>query len=54
MLGLAQGALNSTLPYLYQRKQFGQPIGHFQGMQFQVAQCASGEFSWNFLNLDRN
>lgn len=40
MLGLAQGAYESTLPYLYQRKQFGQPIGTFQGMQFQIAQCA--------------
>ncbi len=40
MLGLAQGAFDTTLPYLYQRKQFGQPIGTFQGMQFQIAQCA--------------
>ncbi len=40
MLGLAEGCLDATLPYLYERKQFGQPIGTFQGMQFQIAQCA--------------
>jgi len=40
MLGLAAGAYNATLPYLYQRKQFGQPIANFQGMQFQIAECA--------------
>jgi alkylation response protein AidB-like acyl-CoA dehydrogenase len=31
MLGLAAGALESTLPYLAQRRQFGQPIAAFQG-----------------------
>jgi len=40
MLGLAAGALESTLPYLAQRRQFGQPIASFQGMQFNYAQCA--------------
>jgi alkylation response protein AidB-like acyl-CoA dehydrogenase len=40
MLGLAAGALESTLPYLAQRRQFGQPIAAFQGMQFNYAQCA--------------
>ncbi|RUP35358.1 acyl-CoA dehydrogenase/oxidase [Jimgerdemannia flammicorona] len=30
MIGLAQGAFDGTLPYLFQRKQFGQPIGLFQ------------------------
>lgn len=40
MLGLAQGAFDKAVPYTYQRKQFGQPIGHFQGMQFQIAQAA--------------
>jgi short/branched chain acyl-CoA dehydrogenase len=42
MLGLAEGVLANTLPYLYQRKQFGQPIANFQGMQFQIAQAAVG------------
>ncbi len=40
MLGLAQGAFDKAVPYTYQRKQFGQPVGHFQGMQFQIAQAA--------------
>lgn len=40
MLGLAQGAFDKAVPYTYQRKQFGQPIGNFQGMQFQIAQAA--------------
>ncbi|KAI9274179.1 acyl-CoA dehydrogenase/oxidase [Sporodiniella umbellata] len=40
MVGTAQGALDIALPYLYQRKQFGQFIGDFQGMQHQYAQIA--------------
>ena len=30
MLGLAEGALAHTMPYLKERKAFGQPIGQFQ------------------------
>ena len=30
MLGLAQGALDATVPYLMERSQFGQKIGEFQ------------------------
>lgn len=40
MLGLAQGAFAKAVPYTYQRQQFGQPIGTFQGMAFQIAQAA--------------
>ncbi|EFA76871.1 acyl-Coenzyme A dehydrogenase [Heterostelium album PN500] len=40
MLGLAEGAFESTLPYLMQRKQFGKPIAEFQGMQFTYADLA--------------
>jgi short/branched chain acyl-CoA dehydrogenase len=40
MLGLAQGAFNKAVPYTYSRCQFGQPIGTFQGMAFQIAQAA--------------
>lgn len=40
MLGLAQGAFNKAVPYTYERKQFGQPVGTFQGMQFSIAQAA--------------
>lgn len=37
LVGVAQGCLDHTIPYLLQRKQFGQPIYNFQGMQHQVA-----------------
>ncbi|KIY45146.1 acyl-CoA dehydrogenase NM domain-like protein [Fistulina hepatica ATCC 64428] len=40
MLGLAQGAFDRAVPYTYERKQFGQPVGTFQGMAFQIAQAA--------------
>ncbi|KXN70457.1 acyl-CoA dehydrogenase NM domain-like protein [Conidiobolus coronatus NRRL 28638] len=41
MLGLAQGVFDQTLPYLFERKQFGEAIGNFQGMQHQYAQAAT-------------
>jgi len=40
MLGLAQGALDHTIRYVKERKQFGRPIGEFQGVQFQLARMA--------------
>ena len=40
MLGIAQGVYDATLPYLFDRKAFGTPIGDFQGMQHQYAQAA--------------
>lgn len=40
MVGLAQGAFDKAVPYTYERKQFGQPVGTFQGMAFQIAQAA--------------
>ncbi|RHY07614.1 hypothetical protein DYB25_007190 [Aphanomyces astaci] len=40
MLGLAQGVLDQTVPYLYERKQFGVHIGDFQAMQHQQAEIA--------------
>jgi alkylation response protein AidB-like acyl-CoA dehydrogenase len=36
MIGLAQGAFDATMPYLHQRKQFGQLIGDFQAMQVRL------------------
>lgn len=30
MIGLAQGAFSASVPYTYQRKQFGKPVGEFQ------------------------
>ncbi len=40
MLGLAQGALDHALAYAQQRKQFGQAIAEFQGVQFELAEMA--------------
>jgi len=40
MVGLAQGAFDKAVGYTFQRKQFGRPVGEFQGMQFQQAQAA--------------
>lgn len=40
MLGIAQGAFDATLPYLFERRQFGGRIGDFQAMQHQYAQAA--------------
>ncbi|XP_049849875.1 probable short/branched chain specific acyl-CoA dehydrogenase [Schistocerca gregaria] len=37
MLGIAEGALAKTIPYLTQRKQFGKFIHEFQGVQFSLA-----------------
>jgi alkylation response protein AidB-like acyl-CoA dehydrogenase len=39
-LGIAQGALDYALGYVKERKQFGQPIGDFQGVQFMLADMA--------------
>lgn len=41
MVGLSRGCMETTLPYLFERKQFGQAVGDFQGMQHQVAQVAT-------------
>lgn len=41
MVGLAQGALESTMPYLYERKQFGTYIGEFQAQQVIYGQLAT-------------
>jgi len=40
MIGLAKGVFDETMPYIIQRKQFGQSISSFQGMQFDYAKCA--------------
>lgn len=36
-VGIAQGALNKTLQYAKERKQFGKPLAHFQATQFKLA-----------------
>ncbi|MFO0609033.1 MAG: acyl-CoA dehydrogenase [Polyangiales bacterium] len=40
MVGTAQGAFDYAMRYMHERKQFGQAIANFQGMQFQYARCA--------------
>jgi alkylation response protein AidB-like acyl-CoA dehydrogenase len=40
MLGLAQGAFDYSMRYMNERKQFGQTIASFQGVQFQYARVA--------------
>jgi alkylation response protein AidB-like acyl-CoA dehydrogenase len=40
MVGLAQGALDHTIRYTKERRQFGQAIADFQGVQFQLARMA--------------
>jgi alkylation response protein AidB-like acyl-CoA dehydrogenase len=39
-LGIAQGALDFALGYVKERRQFGKPIGDFQGVQFMLADMA--------------
>ena len=41
MLGLAVGALEHSLRYTKERKQFGKSIAEFQGVQFQLARAAT-------------
>ena len=36
-LGIAQGAIDETIAYVKQRKQFGKPISAFQNTQFSIA-----------------
>jgi alkylation response protein AidB-like acyl-CoA dehydrogenase len=36
-LGIAQGAIDASIAYMKQRRQFGKPIADFQGLQFMLA-----------------
>ena len=40
-LGIAEGAFEQSLRYSTLRKQFGQPISNFQGIQFQLSDMAT-------------
>ena len=40
-LGIAEGALDRTVAYVKERKQFGRSIGDFQNTQFQLANLAA-------------
>jgi len=39
-VGIAQGALDATIDYVKERRQFGKTIGDFQGVQFMLADMA--------------
>jgi len=39
-LGIAQGAIDASIAYVKERRQFGRPIGDFQGVQFMLADMA--------------
>jgi alkylation response protein AidB-like acyl-CoA dehydrogenase len=41
MVGISQRALEESLAYTAERKQFGQPIGDFQAVQFALARMAT-------------
>jgi short/branched chain acyl-CoA dehydrogenase len=41
MIGVARGALEHAIAYAKERRQFGEPIASFQGVQFQIAQAAT-------------
>ena len=41
-LGIARGAFDAARNYAKQREQFGQPIAHFQGIGFKLADMAVG------------
>ena len=41
MIGIARGALEASLSYTAERKQFGKEIGQFQAVQFQLAEMAT-------------
>ena len=40
-LGIAEGALERTISYVKERKQFGRSIAQFQNTQFQLAEMAT-------------
>jgi butyryl-CoA dehydrogenase/short/branched chain acyl-CoA dehydrogenase len=41
MIGVARGSLECGINYAKERQAFGKPIAKFQGLQFQIAQCAT-------------
>jgi alkylation response protein AidB-like acyl-CoA dehydrogenase len=40
-VGIAQGAMEKAIKYAKERKQFGQPLGAFQAIQFKIAEMAT-------------
>lgn len=50
-VGIARAALEHALKYAIERKQFGQSIGKFQGIQFMLADMATGVEASRLLTL---
>lgn len=48
-LGIAQGALEQSIEYARERKQFDKPLSSFQGIQFQLADMATQTAAARFL-----
>lgn len=48
-LGIAQGALDETVKYMKERKQFSKPLSSFQGLQWMVADMATKVQAARFL-----
>ncbi len=40
-VGIARAALEHSIRYALERVQFGQPVGHFEGMRFKIADMAT-------------
>jgi alkylation response protein AidB-like acyl-CoA dehydrogenase len=51
-VGLAQAALDAATAYARQRRQFGRPIGEFQGLQFMLADMATAVSASRALYLE--
>ena len=51
-LGIAQGAMDETVKYVKERKQFGRSIGQFQNTQFQLADLHDQDRSCPFVGAD--
>lgn len=41
MVGIMEGSLNAGMKYVLERSQFGKKIAEFQGVRFQIAECAT-------------
>jgi alkylation response protein AidB-like acyl-CoA dehydrogenase len=59
--GLMRGAIDNTVRYVRERRQFGQPLGHFQAIQHRLAEdatlvraCRSLAFRAAYLDDDRS
>jgi butyryl-CoA dehydrogenase len=48
-LGVAQGAMEESIKYSMERKQFGKPIGDFQAIQWMIADMATEIAAARFL-----